>query len=109
MRVRLRTSKMSIEIPKAESEAWIHITVQQVIEDDNGGVLNIVPRYDYISKPLSEIITQITNYPDPVLGTVGSISGGGMASALTILVSQWIKDEHSGTILDDGSIIVSSQ
>lgn len=107
MRIRLRTSKVSIETPKIDSEPWVHITVQQVIEDDNGKILNIIPRYNYISKPLSEIAMDIDTFIDPVLQKENSISGAGMATALTIIISKWINNEHNGTILPDGSIAIS--
>ncbi len=106
MRTRLRTSKIVIETPKVDSEPWVHITIQQVLENDEGKIVNIVPRFDYISKPLSEIFLTVTPYLDPVLQKEDEISGGGMVTVLTGIISKWIAESHNGKILPDGSIVI---
>ena len=104
MTTRLRVSKIAIEIPKQDSDAWVHITVQQVLEED-GVIVNVIPRWRYISKPLSEIGMEQYPYSDVVLGIDGFMSGAGIASVLTSAAYTFIQGMFGGTIVDNGVVL----
>lgn len=58
MKTKLRASKISIESPKPNSEVWIHLEIEQVIYDDTGKIINIIPRYDYMSEPIADFLNK---------------------------------------------------
>jgi len=106
MITKLRVSKLTLEMPKEDSEVWLHITVQKVIKDDLGVTTNIIPRFDYISKPLSEVYMDVYKYQDIMLGGVFSISGVGIAQALTSAVLDFMQDKYGGVVTSNGDLIV---
>ena len=82
----LRASKITIEIPKVDSDPWVHLTVNKMFYDDNMELVNNVPRFKYLSKPMSEIATNTYAFFDPVLQKEVTISGYGIAMAITSYV-----------------------
>jgi len=106
MITKLRASKISIETPKEGALTWIHITVQQVIKDDNGNVINIVPRYDYISFPLQDIGVNIYEAIEPLNGEQLNASGYGIASLIAEIVTETLVNKYNGTVTEEGDVIV---
>ncbi len=98
---KLRASKITIEIPKPDSEPWVHITVNKMFIDNDGKVVNNVPRFDHISKPLSEIGSEIYKFTDPVTQREENISGYGLAEAITSYVYEAITEKHGDGSRDD--------
>ena len=94
MTEKLRSSKITIEIPKVDSEPWVHVTVNKMFLDDDGEMTNNQPRFDYISKPLSSVGTEIYTFMDPVTQQEVTISGYGLASAITSYVKNTIEEKH---------------
>lgn len=89
-----RASKITIEIPKEDSEPWVHLTVNKMYIDAKGNIVNDIPRYDYISKPLSEVAFNEYTLVDPVMGGDITISGYGIANAITAYVDKHIKEKY---------------
>ncbi len=94
MTEKLRASKIAIEIPKPDSEPWVHITVNKMFLNDNGEAINNQPRFDHISKPLSSVGTNIYTFMDPIIQKEVTISGYGLASAITSYVKDTIEEKH---------------
>ena len=106
MITKLRASKISIETPKEGATTWVHITVQEVIKDDDGTLLNIIPRYDYISFPLENIGTISYDGVEPLTGEDLSVSGYGIASLITSIVTKTLVEKYDGTVNDDGDVVI---
>jgi len=72
MITKIRASKITIETPVEGSETWIHITVQKVTKHTDGTIINVIPRYDFISFPLQNIGTDMYTVMEPLTqqGTV---------------------------------------
>lgn len=105
MITKLRASKISIEKPRENSETWVHITVQQVIKDDNENVINIIPRYDYISIPLKEFGTVVYTGKDPITQDDINASGYGIASLISSVILNKMLDKYGGKITPQGDLI----
>jgi len=106
MITKLRASKISIETPKEGALTWIHITVQQVIKNDDGVIINIIPRYDYISFPLQNIGTNIYEAIEPLNGEKIEASGYGIASLIAEIVTKTLVEKYNGTITPEGDVIL---
>lgn len=89
-----RASDIHIEIPKEHSEPWIHLTINKLFKDDDGKLVNEIPRFAYISKPMSEIATNIYEYTDLVLKERRDISGYGLSLAITEYVDKCLKERY---------------
>jgi len=87
MTEKLRASKISIEIPKPDSDPWVHITVNKMFMED-GKLVQNEPRFDHISAPLTAIGLNTFTFIDPVLKSEVTISGYGLAQAITAYVSE---------------------
>lgn len=81
-----RASKIAIEIPKRDSEPWVHITINKMFINNDGVLVNTLPRFAYISKPLSEIGMNAYSFTDPVTQQHIEVSGYGLAEAITSYV-----------------------
>ena len=107
MITKLRASKVVIEIPREDSTPWMHITVQKVLKADNGEVLNVIPRFDYISCPLTDVITNEYTFSDPILQTGAiDISGAGVVAVLTAMVLDEMTKEYNVLPSVNGEILV---
>jgi hypothetical protein len=101
MTEKLRASKIAIEIPKPDSEPWVHITVNKMFYNDSGDLISNVPRFDYISKPLSQIGMDMYTFMDPVLQSNSTVSGYGLAEAITSYVDLVLKDKYGSEVNND--------
>lgn len=89
-----RAAKIEIEIPKVDSEPWVHLTVNKLEYDDGGALINEIPRFEYISKPMSKIALEVYDYLDPILRERRDISGLGLAQAITSYVDKHLKERY---------------
>jgi len=106
MITKLRASKILVETPKEGSETWVHITVQKVTKKDDGVVINIIPRYDYISFPIQDIGTNIYNAIDPTTSANLNISGYGAVSTISSIVIDKLIKKYGGSVTPQGDVIV---
>jgi hypothetical protein len=101
MKKRIRAEKISIELPREGDHPWINIVVQIVIKDNDGNILNVLPRYDMIHKDAYEIATDITQAGDPVTQQMNTISVAGIDSALTNFVHKWLQEHYGGEVINN--------
>lgn len=106
MITKLRASKIAIETPREGAETWVHITIQQVIKDDEGNIKNIIPRYDYISFPLQDIGVDFYSAMDPLTQQNIEVSGYGTASLIGAIVIKEMLKKYEGTVTPEGDVIV---
>lgn len=101
MKTKVRASKISIESPKPDSETWVHIEVAQLIYDDNNKLVNIIPRYDYISKPITELLKDTYS-----TGEV-KITGLEVMQIITTVVITWMAEKYKVAPDSGGDIWLS--
>ena len=105
MKSKLRASSIIIESPKENAEIWVHITVQQVVYDGDK-IVNLIPQYDYISKPLREFMPDEYTYIDNK-GNIVSISGLNVMYIITSVVLKWMEEKYNLTQDDEGNLWLS--
>ena len=104
---RLRTQQIIIDLPRTESEPWIHLIIQQVDTDEETGKdINVVDRYGRVSKKLSEVATDIIPYEDAVVGHNDNLSTLGLSHAITVMATTWIIGKYGGSVDDHGYIVI---
>ena len=100
MTEKFRASKIAIEIPKPDSEPWVHITVNKMFLNEAGDIVSNVPMFAYISKPLSQIGMNSYLFADPVTQETLEISGYGLAEAITSYVDKVLKEYYGESAHD---------
>jgi hypothetical protein len=103
MKTKLRASNISIESPNENAEVWVRVTIQQVIYDDNNKIVNIIPRYDFITKPLREFIADNYGYITTD-GSIAEIPGIDVMNIITGVVMDWIVAKYKGSVDKDGNL-----
>lgn len=98
--VKLRPQKITLESPSRNEDMWIRVNVQKIIEDDNGNIISIVPRNDYIHRKPDEFANTLFDFEDPVLDKKIQLSGTGVRVAFFTAVLTWMKDKYGGEIMD---------
>ena len=106
MITKLRASKISIETPKEGAETWVHITVQKVLKREDGSIINVIPRFDYISFPIQEIGVNFYDVTEPLTGDDLSASGYGTASLIASIVTTTMIEKYGGSITPEGDVIL---
>ena len=108
MKTKLRASKITIERPNPniESDVWVRLTIQRVIYDDNNKIINIIPRYGFITKPLRDFMGDIYPYKD-ASDELQAISGLNVMLILTGIVIKWIEEKYNITADETGDLWLS--
>lgn len=106
MITKLRASKITIEAPKENSETWVHITIQQIIKDDNEKVINIIPRYDYISIPLDKFGMNVYSGHDLITQSDINASGYGIAGLIASVVLNKMLEKYGGKVTLQGDLLI---
>lgn len=92
MTTEYRAQKITIDIPDENSEPFILVTVQRVIKNDAGEVIQIIDRDELIYKSFSDMATTHATYND-IYPKDGMISGYGSGSSVLSFVRKWIREE----------------
>jgi hypothetical protein len=100
-----RAQQIVIDLPTEESATWIRAVLQTVIKNDNYETIQVVDRTAFIHRNLSEIATQTVNITDPVTGANVTLSGIGVALAVTAFVRDWILSDKGGVVNNHGDIV----
>ena len=102
--VKVRSSQITIEVPKEGAEPWIRVVVQRV--EKNGDIVNTVDRWDSFNKRLSDVATQQYPIPASVNCESGVFSFVDVAQAITTVVVMWLAEKYNGTIQPNGDVII---
>ncbi len=107
MPVRLRTQRISIDLPQVDSEPWVQLIVQRINLDDSGNVLSVIDRWDQVNKKLSEVALEAYPYFEVIPDLQNNlISGFGIADAIKGAALNWIADKYNGTIVDNDVVLL---
>ena len=104
--IKLRTQQIIIEMPRTDSEPWIHIVIQRIDVSETGVESNVIDRWDQINKRLSEVALQVEPYFEVVPWEVGQISVFGVADAIKNIATTWIIEKHGGALNSNGDVIL---
>lgn len=109
MKKKLRAQQIVIDLPREGQEAWVNIVIQEVIRSEDGEVVNIIPRANFIHKTAQDIAYDVVQFNDLVLGRENyNISGYGLYSAIQSAVTKWMMDEFGGEVIN-GDLIVGEE
>lgn len=95
---RVRSEKISIDIPQSESEPWISLIVQGITEDEQGNITQVVPRMGQIHRRMSDVQTQMFMGYDPVTQQPLNVSMAGIASLITVAAAAFLAEDYDGTV-----------
>jgi len=110
MTIKLRTQQIVIDVPRATSEPWVHLTVQRVELDDNGKELNVVDRWGTANRRLSEIALDTVSYFEPVPGLdANTMTMFALADAIKSAATDWIIEKYGGTKNANGDVILDAR
>ena len=104
--VKLRVQQIIIDLPRSNSERWIHMTIQRVELDDDGNEANVVDRWGQISQKMSDVFAEAHPYSDPITGGSGLLSVAGTAVAISSVALAWMTERWGGTVNELGDLIL---
>lgn len=94
--VKIRSSQITIEVPKEGAEPWIRVVVQRV--EKNGDIVNTVDRWDSFNKRMSDLAGEMYPMPPTVDCESGVFSFLDVGQAITTVVVMWLAERYNGTI-----------
>jgi len=97
MKKQIRTQQVTIDMPKEGQEVFIRAVMQKIDKDDDGNVVNVSPRQDFIYKAVKDMATEIYTFYDPILQKETSISGYGLNQAIGEALVKWTIEKFGGT------------
>lgn len=108
--IKVRASKILIEIPKEGAEPWISITVERI--EHNGDIVNTVSNYDRFNRRSSDLAK--TRY-GPENGFApsthiddGTFSFEDVSNMISIIVIGWLVERYNGTVDEHGNVLLES-
>ena len=100
----MRIQKITIDSPISDQEIWVHLEIQKITYNDNGDIVSINPRAEFISRPFSKFVTQMFNFNDPVLQKNISVSGAGLSKSVMSAAITWIIEDTGASVDSEGLI-----
>ena len=98
-----RAQQILIEMPKPDSEPWVHITIQRLTPVAGGGYDDVIDRYKVISAPFHEILNRAF-VAAVAKGKTVRITGGELAAAIKAAALEMIA-EAVGARIEDGNVL----
>ena len=99
MRKILRTQQIVIDLPKPNTEPWMHVTVQYVeMSDDLQTPINTVDRWNQFSVRVAAVAGLVYPLVDPVQPPAGLISNAGIVQNMGLSVIDMIIQRYGGTL-----------
>ena len=103
---KIRAQKISIDIPKEDSEPYAEVVVQTVIKDANYVTTQLIDRSHNTGRFVKHFATQIVTIEDPVTGSIITVSGAGATLIIKAIVGQWLVTDFNGTLNDKLDVII---
>ena len=99
-----RAQQILIDMPKPESEPWVHITVQRLTLLPDGSYDDVIDRYKVISAPFHEILTRVFVAAVSDGGQVLKVTGADLAASIKAAALDMIA-EVTGARLENGKAL----
>lgn len=96
-RRRVRFSQFTIDVPQSESEPWVNIIVQLIVENENNEIIQVVDRHGTINKRLSQVVEELIFLATPV-PALNIMAVGNLAEAIQMHCATWMAEEFNGTV-----------
>ena len=96
----VRAEKITIDLPKPDSEAWVRIINQFLHLNDDGSVKSISGRESQLFRKMENVQTEVIQFQDPVTQQVTTASVAGIAAAIGALVTKWSLEDIEGARFD---------
>lgn len=97
---KIRSMKITIDLPTESSQVWTQVILQKVIKTEQGVVIQTIDDVERITKPLPAFAMQMINITDPVTQQNITISGAGVAQAITQAILEWMHEKFEGAIIN---------
>jgi len=103
---KLRSQKITIDLPTETSEVWVHAVLQTVFKDTDYRTIQTIDLTGHINRSISQFATQMESVTDPVTGQQVTMSGAGVATLIKQFIIKWIQEDNGGTLNEVGDLIV---
>lgn len=103
---KIRAQQITLELPTEGAEVWVRAVVQAVYKDADYRTVQTVDRTSALNRRFSEFVLQVETVSDPVTGAQLTISGAGLALAVSAFVKAWILQDTPGATLNAADDII---
>lgn len=107
MRQRVRAEKIIIDVPLSESEPWITLPIQRLVTEDDGTIVQVIPRDSQVYRKLTDVATQFIQAPDPVTGQMNTVSVAGLGALVTVAAAIFMAEDYDGTIDEEALVWIN--
>jgi hypothetical protein len=97
---KVRAQQITLELPTEGAEVWVRAVIQTVYKDAQYNTTQTVDRTSALHRRFSEFATQIETIQDPITGQSLTISGVGIALAVSAFVKTWMLTDIPGATLN---------
>jgi hypothetical protein len=97
---KIRAQQITLELPTEGAEVWVRAMIQTVYKDANYQTVQTVDRTNSLHRRFSEFALQTETVQDPVTGQTTTLSGAGLALAVSAFVKAWILEDTPGATLN---------
>ena len=97
---KIRAQQITLELPTEGAEVWVRAMIQTVYKDSNYQTIQTVDRTASLHRRFSEFALQSETVHDPVTGQTTTLSGAGLALAVSAFVKTWILEATPGSVLN---------
>ena len=97
---KIRAQQITLELPTEGAEVWVRAMIQTVYKDANYQTIQTVDRTNSLHRRFSEFVLQTETVQDPVTGQSTTLSGAGLALAVSAFVKAWILEDTPGSVLN---------
>lgn len=101
MRRLLRIQKITIEATTEDSDVWVHVVAQEVIKDDAGDTIQVIPSDHFDHFRLRDIALEMFNFKDPVTQHDCIVSGAGAGTVVETVCKIALQKKFGGTLEDN--------
>jgi len=105
---KIRSQQITLDLPTEDAEVWVRAVLQAVYKNDDYQTAQTVDRTASLHRRFSEFAMQTETVTDPYTQATYTISGAGLALAVSTFVKTWILTDLPNTTLNaEGDIIES--
>lgn len=103
---KIRAQQITLELPTEGAEVWVRAMIQAVYKDADYQTVQTVDRTSALHRRFSEFVLQVETVSDPVTGQTTTLSGAGLALAVSAFVKAWILQDTPGATLNAADDII---
>ena len=103
---KFRASRINLDMPREGDPPWVNVIVQVNIKDADYQTVQVIDRVGNITRKLEDFAPETVTIDDPVMGQQVTISGAGVALAVSKITKNFMVKDLPGTSINAAGDVV---